>query len=620
MASESSYRVRETPMPGQIAGNGAYKSLYNVGEMPPIGYVPEQMYAWLIRQDRFGEPMKAFQMEVVDVPEPADDEVLVYVMAAGVNYNNVWAALGTPVDVIGARTKAGAKEDFHIGGSDASGIVYKVGKDVTNVHVGDEVVIHCGQWDGDDLVVLSGEDPMYSPTFRIWGYESNWGSFAQFTKVQAHQCLPKPQHLTWEAAAAYMLVGATAYRMLHNWCDNGLQRGDVVLIWGGAGGLGSQAIQIARAAGAIPVAVVSSEDKFDFCMKLGAKGCINRTKFKHWGMLPHWKDTVGYNEWLKGVRSFGKAIWDVVGERKNPRIVFEHPGEDTIPTSMFVCDTGGMVVICAGTTGYNATVDLRYLWMRQKRLQGSHFANDDQARALNNLVIAGQVDPALSRVFSWEELPLAHQLIYENRHPHGNMAVLVGAPQPGFTGISGDGAMLISQPSQPVPPVPAPEEIYLSPHGPEVWEAQESPKDTQVVRDVMHYGLITCLPSTPIDEVARLMVEHRIHAVVVVDEEGLAIGVVSQTDMVLARQGRTPDRIAKMTASNIMTPGPISCTPDTLISEVITTLTRNRIHRLVVMEERDGRQWPIGVISMTDIIEHMIGYQDDKAKPEVDSE
>ena len=112
--------------------------------------------------------------------------------------------------------------------------------------------------------------------------------------------------------------------------------------------------------------------------------------------------------------------------------MFEHPGEDTVPTSIFVCDTGGMVVICAGTTGYNATVDLRYLWMRQKRFQGSHFANDEQATALNDLVAAAKVDPCLSQTFTFAEIPHVHQLMHENKHPHGNMACLVNAPKPGM--------------------------------------------------------------------------------------------------------------------------------------------------------------------------------------------
>jgi len=411
------------------------KELYELGEIPPLGEVPKKMHAQVIRPSRFGEPKTAFQAEVIDVPEIGDDEVLVYVMAAGINYNNVWAALGIPVNVIGARNKAGEKEEFHIGGSDASGVIYKIGKNVKNVKVGDEVVIHCGMWDIHDPAIQKGVDPMYIPSYRIWGYESNWGSFAQFTKVQAHQCVPKPKHLSWEESAAYMLVAATAYRMLTRWQEHEVRKDDVVLVWGGAGGLGSMAIQICKAFGAKAIAVVSGEDKVEYCKKLGAVGCIDRRKFNHWGMLPHWKDNEKYNTWLKGARDFGKAIWDVLGEKKSPRIVFEHPGEDTVPTSIFVCDTGGMVVICAGTTGYNATMDLRYQWMRQKRFQGSHFANDDQAIGVNNLVLEGKIDPCLSRVWEFKETGDAHQLMRENKHPHGNMSILVNAKKKGLKNL-----------------------------------------------------------------------------------------------------------------------------------------------------------------------------------------
>ncbi|GIX43308.1 MAG: crotonyl-CoA carboxylase/reductase [Leptospiraceae bacterium] len=403
-----------------------------IGELPPVGVVPKKMYAQVIRAERFGDPIKAFQIEEIPVPEPGPREVLVAVMAAGVNYNNVWAALGYPVNVIAARQKKGEKEDFHIGGSDASGIVYKVGSEVKNVKVGDHVVIHCGQWDHDDPWVKAGKDPMLAPSQRIWGYETNWGSFAQFTLVQDHQCLPKPKHLTWEQAAAYMLVGATAYRMLHHWEPNTVKEDDVVLVWGGAGGLGSMAIQIAKAAGATVVAVVSDDSKIEWCKKLGADGVINRKKFNHWGALTSDinKPEV-FAEWVKKAREFGKAIWEFTNKR-NPTIVFEHPGESTIPTSIFVCETGGMVVICAGTTGYNATVDLRYLWMRQKRLQGSHFANDEDCKNFNDLVIQKKVDPCLTKVFKFEETGLCHQIMKENKHPPGNMAILVGAPKEGL--------------------------------------------------------------------------------------------------------------------------------------------------------------------------------------------
>jgi len=412
------------------------KDLYDLGEAPPIGFVPARMHAQVIRQSRFGEPTRAFQREVIDTPLPGPDEVLVYVMAAGVNYNNVWAGLGTPIDVIAARQRGGEPWDHHIGGSDAAGIVYATGANVTNVRVGDEVIVHCGQWDVHSPFVLAGNDPMFDPSFRIWGYESTWGSFAQFTRVQAHQCLPKAPHLTWEAAAAPTLVGATAYRMLFGWPPHTVRDGDVVLVWGGAGGLGSMAIQLAAQAGGRVVAVVSSDEKGEYCKKLGAVGYINRKDFTHWGRLPDWTDNDATASFTAGARAFGRALWDVLGERVNPRIVFEHPGQDTIPTSQFVCDTGGMVVICAGTTGYNADVDLRYLWMRQKRLQGSHFANDEQSAAFNNLVRAKKIDPCLSRVFPFDETGACHQLMYENRHPDGNMAILVGAPRAGMTTLS----------------------------------------------------------------------------------------------------------------------------------------------------------------------------------------
>ena len=148
--------------------------------------------------------------------------------------------------------------------------------------------------------------------------------------------------------------------------------------------------------------------------------------------MPDTKDAKAYGTWAKGARGFGKAIWDALGEKTSPRIVFEHPGEATLPTSEFVCATGGMIVICAGTTGYNVTLDLRYHWMRQKRFQGSHLSNDEQAAAVTKLVAAGQVDPCLSQTYGFDDIPECHQLMLENKHPYGNMGVLVNSPKPGL--------------------------------------------------------------------------------------------------------------------------------------------------------------------------------------------
>jgi crotonyl-CoA carboxylase/reductase len=401
-----------------------------LGERPPLGEVPEKMHAFLVRQDRFGEPKDAWQREIIDVPEIKPDEVLVYNMATGINYNNVWAALGFPLDVIAVRQKQGEPEDFHAGGSDCSGIVWKVGSEVTHVKPGDEVVVHSGWWEPNDPWVLSGKDPMLADSTRIWGYQTNYGSYCQFAKAQAHQCQPKPKHLSWEESGCYLLCASTAYRMLMGWAPNTIQEGDVVLVWGAAGGLGSYAMQITKALGGRAVAVISDEDKRQFCLDHGAVGVINRNDFDHWGKMPD-TESPEYGAWAKGARAFGKAIWDAVGERTSPQIVFEHPGESTLPTSGFVAATGGMIVICAGTTGYNITMDLRHHWMRQKRLQGSHLSNDEQAAAVNQLMIEKKIDPCLSATMSFDEIGHAHQLMRDNKHPFGNMACLVNATAPG---------------------------------------------------------------------------------------------------------------------------------------------------------------------------------------------
>src|SRR5215210_5716770 len=248
--------------------------LSNIATEP--GELPATMAAWVIRQEREGEPTDAFQLEEIEVPEPAAFEVVVRVMAAGVNFNNVWAALGKPVSVF----RYHPQDEHHIGGSDASGVVWKVGPGVTRWKAGDEVVIHCNQASYEDPEV-HGLDPMAAPSQRIWGYETSWGSFAQFTKVQAQQLIPKPQALTWEEAASYGLVYFTAYRMLIDRCR--LQAGQRVLVWGAAGGLGVFATQLCAMAGAHAVGVVSSAQKGELVKQLGAVDYIDRNEYK--GMM-----------------------------------------------------------------------------------------------------------------------------------------------------------------------------------------------------------------------------------------------------------------------------------------------------------------------------------------------
>ena len=402
------------------------KDLYEVGEIPPLGHVPERMYAWAIRRERHGEPEAAMQVEVVPTPTVGQDEVLVMVMAAGVNYNGVWAALGKPISPFDVH-----KAEYHVAGSDAAGVVWAVGSKVKRWKVGDEVVVHCNQDDGDDEE-CNGGDPMNSPSQRIWGYETPDGSFAQFARVQGRQLMERPRHLTWEESGCYVLTLATAYRMLFGHRPHILRPGDHVLVWGAAGGLGSMAIQLIATAGANPIAVISEDDKRDFVLQLGAKGVINRKNFDCWGQCPDVDDQAGYAEYMKKCRAFGKAIWDITGKGNDVDFVFEHPGEQTFPLSCFVVKRGGMVVFCAGTTGFNLTFDARFVWMRQKRIQGSHFANLLQASQANRLVVDRRIDPCMSEVFSWADIPRAHTKMLKNQHKPGNMAVLVQARHPGM--------------------------------------------------------------------------------------------------------------------------------------------------------------------------------------------
>jgi crotonyl-CoA carboxylase/reductase len=395
----------------------------------PLGELPTSMLAWVIREERFGEPIDAFQLEEIEVPEPAAFEVVVRVMAAGVNYNNVWAALGQPVSVM----KYGDHPEFghHIGGSDASGVVWKVGPGVTRWTPGDEVVVHCNQASYEDPEV-HGLDPMAAPSQRIWGYETTWGSFAQFTKVQAQQLLPKPAALSWEEAASYGLVYFTAWRMLMTRCN--LQAGQKVLIWGAAGGLGVFATQICRAAGATSVGVVSSEAKGALVQELGAVGFINRRDYA--GMMRRGGESPEEEKArFKESRRFGQAVGQILGGA--PDIVFEHVGAATFPTSVLTVKPFGKVVICAGTTGFNLDFDVRYLWMKQKEILGSHFANAYECTKANELIESGEIRPVLWRTLGFDGVAQAHQLMRDNQHS-GKIAILVGAPEPG-QGRTADG-------------------------------------------------------------------------------------------------------------------------------------------------------------------------------------
>ena len=368
------------------------------------------------------------QVEVVPTPVPDADEVVVLVMAAGVNYNGVWAGLGKPISPFDVH-----KAEYHIAGSDAAGIVWAVGSKVKRWKVGDEVVVHCNQDDGDDEE-CNGGDPMFSPSQRIWGYETPDGSFAQFCQGAgppadaARQAPDLGRERLLHADARHRLSHAVRPSPAHPAARP--QRA-------GLGRLGRPRLDGGAADAPRPAPMRSASSptraKRDFVMSLGAKGVINRNDFDCWGQLPDVDDAAGYDDYMKRCREFGKAIWDITGKGNDVDFVFEHPGEQTFPVSCFVVKRGGMVVFCAGTTGYNLTFDARFVWMRQKRIQGSHFANLLQASQANHLVVERRIDPCMSRgvrLGRHSRAPIPR--CGRTSTSPGNMAVLVQAKRPGL--------------------------------------------------------------------------------------------------------------------------------------------------------------------------------------------
>jgi crotonyl-CoA reductase len=202
-----------------------------------------------------------------------------------------------------------------------------------------------------------------------------------------------------------------------------MKQGDVVLIWGASGGLGSYATQYAVHGGAIPVCVVSSPGKAELCRRMGAELVIDRTAEG----FEFWRDGVQQpQEW----RRLGERIRELTGG-EDPDIVFEHPGRETFGASVFVARRGGTVVTCASTSGYWHEYDNRYLWMSLKRIIGSHFANYRESWEANRLIARGRVHPTLSRVYALPATGQAAFDVHRNLH-QGKVGVLCLAPEAGL--------------------------------------------------------------------------------------------------------------------------------------------------------------------------------------------
>ncbi len=312
-------------------------------------------------------------LKYAEVPDPVirANEVLVRVKACALNHLDLWVRLGihgVPIPLP------------HIPGSDVAGEIAQIGADVTTVRVGQKVVLAPGVTCGKCAACLAGQDNRCR-NFTNLGYMID-GGCAEFLRVPEVNCMPYPENLSFEEAASIPHVFQTAWYMLIARAE--LQPGEDVLILGAGSGVGSAAIQIAKFFGARVIATAGSDAKLQKGKELGADYLINHKTQKI-------RDEVR--------RITGKRGVDVV---------FEHVGTATWDESFASLAPSGRLVTCGATTGFDARVDLRFLFSRQLSLLGSYMGTKSELLTVMKLVAGGRLKPVVDRVFPLAEAAAAH--------------------------------------------------------------------------------------------------------------------------------------------------------------------------------------------------------------------
>jgi len=315
-------------------------------------------------------------LKFADVPVPAirPNEVLVRVKACALNHLDLWVRQGIPGVPIPLP---------HIPGSDIAGEIAQIGSEVSTVGVGQKVVLAPGVTCGKCAACISGQDN-HCRQFTNLGYKID-GGCAEFVREPEVNCLPYPENLSFEEAASIPLVFQTAWHMLLARAE--LQPGEDVLVLGAGSGVGSAAIQIAKFFGARVLATASTDEKLQKAKELGANHLINHKTQK---------------------------IRDEVRRITNKRgvdVVFEHVGTATWDDSLASLAPGGRLVTCGATTGYDAKVDLRFLFSRQLSLLGSYMGTKSELHTVMKLVAAGKLKPIVDRVFPLSEAAAAHSYL-----------------------------------------------------------------------------------------------------------------------------------------------------------------------------------------------------------------
>jgi len=343
--------------------------------MHAAAYDRGPMKAYTIHQH--GDP-QSLQVEDRPTTRPGPGEVTVALEVAALNHLDLWVRRGVP----GHRFPLPL-----IPGSDGAGRVIEIGPDTVGPTPQERVLVSPGYGCGARDRCLEGNESLCRK-YLILG-ESRDGTCAQQITVPASALLPLPEGLEPQEAAALPLVLMTTWRMLIVRAK--LSPGETVFVQAGGSGVGSTAIQIARAWGCRVITTVGSARKATLARELGAD------------------EVILYKE-----QDVTEAIRELTAKR-GVDVVVEHTGAETWNDSLRALTPGGRLVTCGATTGAEAPVDLRVLFFKQIELLGSTMGSRaDLGRALR-LVERGLVRPLVDKVFAFDQLPAAHQYLEERR-------------------------------------------------------------------------------------------------------------------------------------------------------------------------------------------------------------
>lgn len=286
---------------------------------------------------------RILKIKDIDEPKPKSNQVVFKVIAAALNYDDIWGMRGKPIKI----------PMPHISGTDAAGEVIAVGSDVKQIKIGDRVVSNGNLTCRVCKNCTSGREfDCYQR--RIWGFQTGplWGGFCEITHLPESNVIKIPDNLSYEESAAASMTLMTSWHMLVG--RSKIKPGQTVLIMGGGSGMGIFGIQIAKLYNCDIIATASS-DKLEKCKELGADYAIDHRE----------------DDWHKEVRKISKEIATKKGKSPGIDVIFEHIGGSHWNKELTLLKYGSSIVTTGATTGYDAKTDLRQIFFKGINVLGS---------------------------------------------------------------------------------------------------------------------------------------------------------------------------------------------------------------------------------------------------------